>query len=103
MLHVVVARETEEVSRVTQTTRHALDGGNWTQLKTPIVARWAERASDAGTQRGAGGAPVRDLSRRFTGSAFAPPVFAKVQSQQRERLDWSGRNTTMTCTLACLV
>jgi hypothetical protein len=53
MLHVVVSREAEEVSRVTQTTRHTLDRGDWTQLKTPIVARWGERASDAGTQRGA--------------------------------------------------
>jgi hypothetical protein len=68
--------------------RHELDRGDWTQLKTPIVARWAEGASDtkaARTQRGAGGAPVRDLSKRFTGRALAPPVFAKVQSQQRER------------------
>jgi hypothetical protein len=106
MLYVVVSREAEEVSRVTQTTKHALDRGDWTQLKTPIVARWTEGASDARaarTQRGAGGAPVRDLSKRFNGRALAPPVFAKVQSQQRERPNWSERSTTMTCTVTYLV
>jgi hypothetical protein len=78
MLHVAVSCEAEEVSHVTQTARHALDGGDWTQPKIPIVARRAEGGSDAGTQRGAGGAPVCNLCKRFTGRALAPPVFAKV-------------------------
>ena len=37
-----------------------------------------------------------DLSKRLTGRALAPPVFAKVQSQQRERPDSSIDKTTIT-------
>jgi hypothetical protein len=50
MLHIAGSREAEKVSHVTQTTRHALDRGDWTQLKTPIIARRAERTSGARTR-----------------------------------------------------
>jgi hypothetical protein len=63
---------------MTPITRHALDRGDWTQLKTPVVV-W-----------------LVGCAKRLTGKALAPPVFAKVQSQQRERPDSSARNTT-TC------
>lgn len=98
MLQSVVGKA-EEVSHVTQTPRHALDRGDWTQPKTPIVVRRAECASDAGTQRGAGGAPVCDLSKRLTGRALAPPVFAKVQSRRRGRPDSPTDKTTLTSEL----
>ena len=36
-----------------------------------------------------------DLSKRLTGRALAPPVFAKVQSRRRGRPDSSARHTTL--------